>query len=293
MAPYAIFNDTTPMAEGRDARTYALLSSVRAGRDATTLISRRILAFGMARDLRRTQYGIEYIGKVVESFPLTPSCHGIKVEKPDEFDFKPVQFTFLSLKTEESEGWADYRSMSLATSPTRPHLEYGVRLSESAWKRAFQALEPGDEVMVEGAVGHFLLDEARAAVFVAGGIGITPLKGMIEYATDKDLGIPLRLIYSNRDQAEIAYRDYLDGVGEQNPDLSITHTLTREPDGSDWQGRRGRVDADLLADVSDALDDPVYYLCGAPGMVDDVRRMLSDLGVADDRVRYEEFWGYE
>lgn len=258
-----------------------------------TLNTRPASGVAVARDARRTQYGMEFIGEVVDSFPLTPTCHGIQVEKPDAFEFKPVQFTFLSLKTEESEDWEDYRSMSLATSPTRPHLEYGVRLSETAWKRAFRALKPGDEVMVEGAVGHFLLDEDRPAVFVAGGIGVTPLKGMIEYAIDKDLGIPLRLVYSNREQEEIAYRDHLDGLAEENAGLSILHTLTREPDDSGWGGRRSRVDADLLAEVSDGLDDPVYYLCGAPGMVDAVRGMLGGLGVADDRVRYEEFWGYD
>lgn len=259
----------------------------------SALNTRPASSVAMARDVRTTQYGLEFVGQVVESFPLTPSCHGIKVEKPDAFDFKPVQFTFLSLRTEESDDWEDYRSMSLATSPTRPHLEYGVRLSDSAWKRAFRALQPGDEVMVEGAVGHFLLDEDRPAVFVAGGIGITPLKGMIEYAVDKGLGIPLRLVYSNRDRSEIAYHEYLDTLAEEKPELSILHTLTREPDGSDWDGRRGRVDADLLDEVSDGLDAPVYYLCGAPGMVDAVRGMLDGLGVDDDRVRYEEFWGYD
>lgn len=246
----------------------------------------------MAHDVRETQYGIEYVGEVFESFPLTPSCHGIKVEKPDEFTFKPVQFTFLSLKTPESEGWEDYRSMSLATSPTRNYLEYGVRLSDSAWKQAFQALKPGDEVMVEGAVGHFIIDEDHPAAFVAGGIGITPLKGMIEYATDKALDIPLRLLYSNRDQEEIAYRDVLDALAKKNGRLAVHHTLTREPDDSDWDGRRGRVDPDWLQEAVGDLDETVYYLCGAPGMVEDVRGMLDGLGVPEPRVRYEEFWGY-
>src|SRR5688572_6165844 len=63
--------------------------------------------------------------------------------------------------------------MSLATSPTRSHLEYGVRLSDSAFKHDFAALQPGDTVVVEGALGHYILDAPRPAVLVAGGIGIT------------------------------------------------------------------------------------------------------------------------
>jgi glycine betaine catabolism B len=66
--------------------------------------------------------------------------------------------------------------MSLATSPTRPHLEYAVRLSDSPYKLAFAALQPGDEVLVCGPIGDFVLHEMRPAILIAGGIGMTPLK---------------------------------------------------------------------------------------------------------------------
>ncbi len=75
--------------------------------------------------------------RVVSSRPLTPTTHAIEVEKPKDFTFGPTQFTFLQLPTEEG---MDARPMSLATSPTRPHLEYAVRLSDSPYKRAFVAL---------------------------------------------------------------------------------------------------------------------------------------------------------
>jgi ferredoxin-NADP reductase len=70
-----------------------------------------------------------------------PTTHAIEVEKPKAFMFGPTQFTFLQLLTEEG---MDVRPMSLATSPTRPHLEYAVRLSDSPYKRAFAALQPED-----------------------------------------------------------------------------------------------------------------------------------------------------
>src|SRR5437016_4708831 len=106
----------------------------------------------------------------------------IEVEKPKAFTFGPTQLTFLQLQTGEG---MDARLMSLPTCPTRPHLEYAVRLSDSPYKRAFAALQPGDGVRVFGPIGDFVLREMRPAVLVAGGIGITPLKGMAEYAADK------------------------------------------------------------------------------------------------------------
>src|SRR3989449_4269454 len=109
--------------------------------------------------------------RIVSSRPLTPSTRAIEPEKPAGFTFRPTQFTFLQLRTEEG---MDARPMSLATSPTRPHLEYAVRLSPSAYKRAFAALRPGDEVRVFGPIGDFVLHETRPAVLVAGGGGTPP-----------------------------------------------------------------------------------------------------------------------
>src|SRR5438309_9219770 len=103
--------------------------------------------------------------RIVSSRPLTPSTRAIEPEKPAGFTFRPTQFTFLQLQTEEG---IDARPMSLATSPTRPCLEYAVRLSDSAYKRAFAALRPEDEARVFGPIGDFVLAERRPARPVAG-----------------------------------------------------------------------------------------------------------------------------
>jgi glycine betaine catabolism B len=220
---------------------------------------------------------------------VTPSVHDVKFEKPAGFHFAPVQYCGLELFTES--GGIEY-PMSLACSPTKPYLEFGARVSGSPWKEAFAALQPGDEAEIDGAYGHFVLDEASPTVLVAGGIGITPLKGMAEYAADRQLPIEVRLVYSNRDEEEIAYRSELEALTRQNPRFEVVHTLTRAPHGSSWSGRRGRIDTDLLVKVSRGLSRPTYYVCGTPGMVQETHRNLLRLGVAADRVKYEVFRGY-
>src|SRR5438552_8558930 len=184
--------------------------------------------------------------RVVASRPLTPTTHAIEVEKPKAFTFGPTQFTFLQLQTEEG---MDARPMSLATSPTRPHLEYAVRLSESPYKRAFAALRPNDEVRIFGPIGDFVLHETRPAVLLAGGIEITPLKGLAEYAADKALPIPIRLVYSNRSEDEIVYRDELEALEKQNPRFRVLYTLTRTVDPG-WQGTTGRISQEALREVA-------------------------------------------
>jgi ferredoxin-NADP reductase len=226
--------------------------------------------------------------KVVSARPLTPTTHAIELEKPKTFAFRPTQFTFLQLRTEEG---MDARPMSLATSPTRPNLEYAVRVSDSPYKRAFAALRPGDEVVVFGPIGDFVLHETRPAVLLAGGIGITPLKGMAEYAADKDLPIPIRLVYSNRSEDEIPYRSELDALEKQNPRFRPLYTLTRNSDKG-WQGLTGRIDGDLLREATDGLGDPIYYVSGTPSMVVGTLQLLRGVGVPDDDIEIEAFRGY-
>lgn len=246
--------------------------------------------------LRPTDHGAEFEATVLRSRPETPTTHSIRVARHPDFDFEPVQFTYLSLRTDEADDYSDYRPMSLASPPTRDYLEYGVRLSDSAWKRAFAALDPGDRVLVEGPRGHFVLREDRAAVLVAGGIGITPLKGMAQYVADEGLDLPVVLLYSNRTPDEIAFRDEVDALARDHAHIEVVHTVTRPDDAADggaaWTGRTGRIDADLLAEAADGLDDPVHYVCGTPEMVEDMHALLRGMGVPDGDILYEEFWGY-
>ncbi len=157
----------------------------------------------------------------------------------------------------------------------------------------FAALQPGDTVVVQGPLGHYILNESRPAVLVAGGIGITPLKGMAEYAADRTLPIPVRLVYSNRTVEEIVYREELEVLERRNPNFQVLHTLTRPAPGS-WEGRTGRigVGADLLAEAAGGLDRPIYYLCGAPGFIEARYRSLVNSGIAEVDIGFEVFRGY-
>src|SRR5256712_268853 len=226
--------------------------------------------------------------RVVSSRSLTPSTRAIEPEKPAGFTFRPTQFTFLQLQTEEG---MDARPMSLATSPTRPHLEYAVRLSDSPYKRAFAALQPDDEVRVFGPIGDFVLDETRPAVLLAGGIGITPFKGMAEYAADKALPIPIRLVHSNRSEDEIVYRHQLEALEKQNTRFRVLHTLTRTTDDG-WQGKTGRIDQELLHEAARDLADPTYYVSATPCMVVGMLQLLRSLDVPDASIEVEAFRGY-
>ncbi|MCI4348743.1 MAG: FAD-dependent oxidoreductase [Thermoplasmata archaeon] len=226
--------------------------------------------------------------EVITSWKPTPSTHAIRLRKPESFRFRATQFTFLGLPTSEGPAW---RPMSLATSPTREHLEYAVRVSTSAFKQAFSELRPGDSAWVRGPFGEFFLNEQRPAVLIAGGIGITPLKGMAEFAADRGLGIPVRLLYSSRSEAEIAYRDELETLARQNPRFRIQLTVTGMASGA-WDGETGRISSRMVKALVADLENPMYYVCGTPQFVEDQLGLLARMGVSEADLDWEGFRGY-
>jgi ferredoxin-NADP reductase len=225
---------------------------------------------------------------VLDSQRLTPTTHLIRATRPIDFAFRASSFVRLTLQTAQG---AQARPMSIASSPTRSYLEWIVRVSDSEWKRAFAALKRGDEFQIEGPRGQFFLDTARPAVLIAGGIGITPFRSMIEYAADAQLETPITLVYSSRTPDEIVCNHDLAALAQKNPHLEIIHTITRHTLDQDWHGRLGRINLELLQPISAKQPDALYYICGTPAMVRDTLGMLHAL-VGDDRILQEQFKGY-
>jgi ferredoxin-NADP reductase len=144
---------------------------------------------------------------------------------------------------------------------------------------------------VFGPIGDFVIHETRPAILVAGGIGVTHLKGMAEYAADRMLPIPIRLVYSDPNEDEIAYRDELETLERQNAHFRVLHTLTRTADRG-WQGPAGRIHRNLLQEAARDLEDPIYYVSGTPSMVVGTLRLLRAEGIPEGDIEFEAFRGY-
>ena len=224
---------------------------------------------------------------VLQSKQETPSVRSIRVSKPEGFSFRASQAVRLTVHG--SQG-AVARPFSIASSPTREYLEFAARYSESDFKRAFFELRPGDEVDILGPRGHFLLEHDAPGVVVAAGIGITPLKSMLEYATDAALPTKLTLVYGSHSPEEIAFHDDIEALAHSNPRFTTMHTVTIP--SPNWRGRVGRIDTALLREGSEDRANAIYYLAGPPRMVEEAYRATTSLGVPEWRIRFEVFRGY-
>lgn len=151
-------------------------------------------------------------------------------------------------------------------------------------------VEPGSRAWLEGPYGVFTYapgQSPQGAVFVAGGVGITPVMGILRTARDCSAREPLWLIYASKDWDSVIFREELKEL-EGSLDLTVVHVLD-EPD-DDWGGERGKIDQALLRrHLPDDLAVLPCYLCGPEPMADSVEPALFDLGVPAKNLYSERF----
>jgi predicted ferric reductase len=149
-------------------------------------------------------------------------------------------------------------------------------------------LERGQPVFLEGPYGAFTFDaDSDGAVFVVGGIGVTPAMSILRTMRDTDDDRPVILVYANPDTDSIAFREELDELAEVL-DLQVVHVV--EDPGPDWEGEEGFVDRDVL---ERALPPDCrtyeYFVCGPEPLMDTVEEALRDMGVSWRQIYTERF----
>ena len=217
-------------------------------------------------------------------------------EKPAGFSFKPGQaIDLIHVNPPSAEAASGRHAFSLVSAPFQSTLTIATRLRDSAFKRTLHGLPIGSLAKLEGPFGSLTLhsDQARPAVFIAGGIGITPFMSILRQATRDQLPQRLILLYSNRRPEDAAFLAELQGLEGCNRNFRLLATMTEMHKSSrPWRGATGLIDQDLLRSVSTELAAPIYYIAGPPSMVAGLRQTLAGAGINDDDVRSEEFYGY-
>jgi ferredoxin-NADP reductase len=185
------------------------------------------------------------------------------------------------------------RTFSLANSPVDRQIMIALRIRETAFKAALKAAPLGTKFKVSRPRGSFTLhkDAKRPAVFLAGGIGIMPMRSILHWAAQERLPHKLYLFYSNRHLEDAAFLEELEDLATQNPCFRFIPTLTGVESAA-WHYERGPIDHSLLARYLGGLSGPVYYAAGPSGMVAAMESLLHGSGVSNDDIKTEEFGDY-
>lgn len=216
---------------------------------------------------------------------------------PDKrFSFTPGQYMEWTLAHPKPDERGNRRYFTLASSPTEQTVRLGVRFNEppSSFKKKLFVMDTGSEIVAGQRSGDFVLpdDPKRKLVFIAGGIGITPYRSIIQYLIDMKQYRDIVLIYSNKTAPEIVYRDVFDRA-QRILGVKTIYTLTdlsHVP--SDWTGRVGRIDGDVIARVVPDYKERLFYISGPNSLVDGFRRTLEGIGVHRNSIKTDFFPGF-
>ena len=126
-------------------------------------------------------------------------------------------------------------------------------------------------------------------MFIAGGIGITPLMSMLRYMWDTRADVDVLLLYGNRTERDIVFRAELEQIAQDKlPMLSVVHVLSEADDN--WAGQTGYIDGDKIRRYCGGdLSSKAFYVCGPPPMMTAVIKMLRRLGVPTGSIHSERF----
>jgi ferredoxin-NADP reductase len=245
----------------------------------------------------------KYDGTDAMSFKFSEEDQGGNSEPKNKrnFNYAAGQFAFFDIGGVYNDPKGPIRHFTLASSPTEEFIMVSTRIRESPYKKRFASLEEGTKVKVKGPQGKFTLhdDYSKSAIFLSGGIGVTPFRSMIKYSTDKNLPIKIIMFDSNKNLQNILFKNVFDDCVNRNKNLTIIYTITEEEQNrstpTDWKGEIGRIDRAMLMKHlrADELEKSIFYICGPPAMIKAMQDLLQqEIQIPKERIKVEEFTGY-
>ena len=212
----------------------------------------------------------------------------IEPDKNLAFKFKAGQFSWLKLK-KYPFGLREH-PFSISSAPSDlPQLRFTIKESGD-FTNNIGKIVAGDRAYIDGPHGHFIIEnqDFEGIVMIAGGIGVAPMISIIREMTQQKDSRPVRLLYGNRIQSQIAFLDELEDAS-QKLKLKVDYVLSEPP--PHWKGLTGFLDEPV---IQSALDMPhpekwLYLLCGPPVMLDNVLQILKSAGIPRRQIIFEKF----
>ncbi|HSA75263.1 MAG TPA: Rieske 2Fe-2S domain-containing protein [Candidatus Nitrosocosmicus sp.] len=241
----------------------------------------------------------------VMSFKFSKQRNEIKgIQQTVLPEYTAGQFAFFDIGGVNNDPKGPIRHFTISSSPTEDFIMFTTRIRESPYKKRLSALEEGAKVRVRGPEGQFVLhdDYSKPAVFLSGGIGVTPFRSMIKYVTDKLLPLKIVMFDSNKDPDNILFKKEFDGWIALNKNLKIIYTISEVKQNEQqsivnngWKGEYGRINKAMISKYLDGtlLNNSIFYICGPPGMLKAMQSLLQEeLKISSERIKVEEFTGY-
>ncbi|HET6589653.1 MAG TPA: Rieske 2Fe-2S domain-containing protein [Candidatus Nitrosocosmicus sp.] len=214
------------------------------------------------------------------------------------------QFAFFDIGEVYNDPKGPIRHFTISSSPTEDFIMFTTQIRDSPYKKRLSGLEKGAKVKVRGPEGQFVLhdDYSKPAVFLSGGIGVTPFRSMIKYVTDTLIPLKIVVFDSNRNQENILFKKEFDEWTALNKNLEIVYTISETQHdehqsniNQNWNGEYGRINKEMILKYLDdiSLHNSIFYICGPPAMLKAMQTLLQqELNISKEMIKVEEFTGY-
>jgi ferredoxin-NADP reductase len=227
--------------------------------------------------------------EVVKVIKRTHDVKSFRFSRPSSFEYKAGQFMFVTIPSEDGEL---KKHFTISSSPTeKDFIELTKKLTGSSYSNALDSLQVGEKAKIDAPYGTFTFDKKiKKMGMLSGGIGITPLRSMCKYCTDLQLENSILLLYGNNAREDIAYKEELDKMQEENNNLKVVYTLNKAP--SNWKGYTGYIDVVMIRKEVPDYQSRVFYTCGPPAMVKAMKTLLQEFNIPPEQIKTENFSGY-
>ncbi len=243
----------------------------------------------------------EFETEVKAVIKRTENVKSFRFALKGEINFLPGQFFFVTIKIDGEEATKHF---SFSNSPTEAgYIEFTKRLTGSEFSNALEKLKTGDWARLRLAYGQFTplslsgresQDEYPKFAFLAGGIGITPVRSICKFATDRRMAVDIILLYSSNTPKDIVFKDDFNEIQAANKKLKVVETITLPDESRSWAGRTGRIDKKMIEEEIPDYRQRLFYISGPPAMVEAMKEILtSELKLTDEKIKTENFTGYK
>jgi predicted ferric reductase len=206
------------------------------------------------------------------------------------FDYKPGQFHYITLHRKKGLPEEEHH-FTISSSPAQKEYVTSTIKESGDFTSLIGKTKPGDTASFEAPFGrfsHMFYPEDEDFIFIAGGVGITPIMSMLRYMRDTHAQNPALLLYANRTEKDIIFRQELAEMEKNGfPLLKTVHILSNP--GPDWKGEQGRISPEMLIRLGGNFDGRIFYLCCPPPMMKGLIHTLHDMGIKNNRIRSEAF----
>lgn len=239
-------------------------------------------------------------GKLVlifkEKVKIAPTIYEFIFTTNSKFSYLPGQYMEWNLPHTKPDSRGIRRFFTIASSPLESDVKLGVKIipnQSSTFKKKLLNLKPGSRLTADQLSGDFVIPNSNPEklVFIAGGIGVTPFRSMVETLIQSNTRIDTVLFYSASDPEEFVYKNIFKKA-ENNGVKTIYILGGKNPTPKNWVGESGYLTEEIIKKYCPDFNERIYYLSGPIAMVNNYKSLLYKLGINYSRIVTDYFPGF-